>query len=247
MKAISFNIISNSLFSIRIPFTWQSAITYPMLPPSAVIGMLANALQRYKNDKHPIEHLKNVEGSLIWAGSRLLSPCVIKSYTMSAVVKWGDKLGGKFTNALGRQFSYSRNLKILAIFKDDSLVNEIAKAVKLTPLTCGDSESPISVETEVEICEARFSDIKDEIRTDFPAPFSKDVELNGIGKLFLVHERCLKTGKSFPLKSYIFPIKENDGILEHSQLEISSISNEFKVIEVGSIGRIILKVKQESE
>ncbi|MGQ9510246.1 MAG: CRISPR-associated protein Cas5, partial [Thermodesulfobacteriota bacterium] len=53
MKALVFDIRVNSLYSIRIPFTWQSALTYPVLPPSAVIGMLANALQRYKNDKHP--------------------------------------------------------------------------------------------------------------------------------------------------------------------------------------------------
>ena len=50
MKAIVFTLRLNSLYSIRIPFTWQSALTYPLLPPSAIIGLIANALQRYKND-----------------------------------------------------------------------------------------------------------------------------------------------------------------------------------------------------
>ncbi|MFN3740593.1 MAG: CRISPR-associated protein Cas5, partial [Thermodesulfovibrionales bacterium] len=120
-----FNIRVNSLYSIRIPFTWQSALTYPVLPPSAVIGMLANALQRYKNDKHPLEYLDMIENEILWAGSRLFTPCVIKSYTTSAIVKWEDTLGGKFTNAMGRQYAYSKNLQIAAIFKKGWDINDI--------------------------------------------------------------------------------------------------------------------------
>jgi len=70
--------------------------------------MLANALQRNKNNKYPLEYLDLIENDLLWAGSRLLTPCVIKSYTTSAIVKWGGTLGGKFTNALGRQYAYSK-------------------------------------------------------------------------------------------------------------------------------------------
>lgn len=141
MKALVFDIRLNSLYSIRIPFTWQSALTYPVLPPSAVIGMLANALQRYKNNNHPLKYLEDIENNLVWAGSRLLSPCVIKSYTTSAITKWEDLLGGKFTNALGRQFAYAKKLQVAAIFNNDMLINDVAEAVKSTPLTCGDSES----------------------------------------------------------------------------------------------------------
>ena len=110
MKALVFVIRLNSLYSIRVPFTWQSALTYPILPPSSVIGMLANALQRCRNDKHPLEYLDFIENEVLWAGSRLLTPCIIKSYITSAIVKWEDNLGGKFTNALGRQFAYSKKL-----------------------------------------------------------------------------------------------------------------------------------------
>jgi len=126
MKALVFDIRVNSLYSIRIPFTWQSALTYPVLPPSAVIGMLANALQRQKNNKHPLEYLDLIENDLLWAGSRLLTPCVIKSYITSAIVKWEDTLGGKFTNALGRQYAYSKKLQIAAIFKNEMPLNDIA-------------------------------------------------------------------------------------------------------------------------
>ncbi len=113
-----------------------------MLPPSAVIGMLANALQRYKNDNHPLEYLGLIENDLIWAGSRLLAPCVIKSYTTSAIVKWEDTLGGKFTNALGRQYAYSKRLKVAAIFKDERIINDIKKAIKTVAINLWGTVNP---------------------------------------------------------------------------------------------------------
>jgi hypothetical protein len=220
-------------------------LTYPILPPSAVIGIIANALQRFKNDKHPVQYLEQVENNVVWAGSRLLTPCVIKSYTTSAIVKWEDKLGGKFTNALGRQFSYSKNLQVLVLFKDDSLAGEIKKAVESTPLTCGDSESPISLESEVKITDARFGDSTKDIRTDFPIPFSKKIGMNGTGRLYLVHERCMKREDSFPLKSYLFPIKENKGILEPSYFIFKSLDNGFKVIDVDGVGQVVLEERKD--
>lgn len=209
--------------------------------------MIANALQRLKNDKHPIEYLKQIEDNVVWAGSRLLSPCVIKSYTMSAIVKWEDKLGGKFTNALGRQFGYSKNLQVLAIFKDEALVEEISKAVKSTPLTYGDSESPISVENEIKIGDVRFIDKAKGISTDYPIPFSKNIEIqDGTGRLFLVHERCMKREDSLPLKSYVFPIKDNNGIFEHSPFTVNLLdNNDFKVLEIDGLGNIVLEERKE--
>jgi len=245
LKAIVFDIRLNSLYSIRVPFTWQSALTYPILPPSGVIGMIANALQRFKNDNHPIQYLIQVEDNVVWAGSRLLTPCVIKSYTTSAIVKWEDKLGGKFTNALGRQFSYSKNLQVLVIFKDNLLVAEISEAIKSTPLTCGDSESPISIETEVEITDAKVGDKTNGIRTDFPIPFSKKINIEGTGRLYLAHERCMKREDSLPLKSYLFPIKENKGILEPSCFIINSLDDDFKVIDVDDVGQIVLEERKD--
>ena len=66
MNALSFKIRLNSLYSVTIPYTWQSALIYPILPPSAVIGLLANALQRWKNDKRPMEYLDEVEKNVGW-------------------------------------------------------------------------------------------------------------------------------------------------------------------------------------
>jgi CRISPR-associated Cas5-like protein len=237
VKAIVFDIRINSLYSIRIPFTWQSALTYPVLPPSAVIGMFANALQRHKNNKPPIEYLKQIKNDLLWAGSRLLAPCVIKSYTTSAIVKWEDTIGGKFTNALGRQYAYSKKLQIAAIFKNEEDINDIADALKTSPLTCGDSESPLSLDSEVMIKDVA-DDIKDEaIQTEYPIPFAKVTRIeDGNGQVYLMHERCKKSGDNFPLVSYMVPVREEQKIIKPSHLKVR-VSNEnvFKIDEIGYV------------
>lgn len=242
MKALVFSIRLNSLYSIRIPFTWQSALTYPILPPSAVIGILANALQRYKNNRHPLEYLDQVESDVFWAGSRLLTPCIIKSYVISTIAnieKLEDILGRKPTNALGRQFAYSRLLQVAIIFKNGDLIDDIIKSLKTTPLTCGDSESPISLE-EYEL--APRDVIKNDrktIETEYPVPFKKDTKIiEGNGQVFLMHERCKRKGKDFPLISYMIPIREEQKILNPSSLTIK-VTDE-KVLEIEETGNVIL-------
>ncbi len=242
LKAISFTIRLNSLYSIRIPFTWQSALTYPILPPSAVIGMLANALQRYKNNNHPLEYLTRVENSLDWAGSRLLTPAVIKSYTLSTIVKWEDTIGAKFTNALGRQFAFTRNLQILAVFKNPSVLDDIITGLKTSPLTCGDSESSATVEDEIiqsDVIEITEKVKNQEIITLFPTPFDKDTEItDGNGELYLMHERCSTEG-NLPLKSYLVPLRREGQIIKPSSLTLK-VQNE-RVYQIESIGYVIAR------
>jgi len=245
MKALVFDIRVNSLYSIRIPFTWQSALTYPVLPPSAIIGLLANAIQRYRNDKHPLDYLNDIEDQILWAGSRLLRPCVIKSYTTSVIVKWEDTLGGKFTNALGRQFAYSQKLQIAAIFKSDMLTNDIplsviVEALKNTPLTCGDSESLFSLDEDVMIKNVT-DDIKDGIiQTEYPIPFTKYTDIkDGNGQVYLMHERCKKADNNFPLVSYMVPVREEQKILSPSYFKVV-VSNE-KVYKIDEIGYVLTR------
>ena len=245
MKAIVFDIRINSLYSIRIPFTWQSALTYPVLPPSAVIGMLANALQRHKNNKHPSEYLDSIEDDVLWAGSRLLTPCVIKSYITSAIVKWGDKLGGKFTNALGRQFAYSRKLQIAAIFNNEDNINDTAEAVKTSPLTCGDSESPISLDSEVMIKDVADANDKT-VTTEYPVLFTKETKIeDGNGQTYLMHARCKRSGNNFPLVSYMIPVREEQKILIPSSLTLR-IFNE-RILKIDGIGHVVVKSQMKKE
>ena len=246
MKAIVFTLRLNSLYSIRIPFTWQSALTYPVLPPSAIIGLIANALQRYKNDKHPIEYLKKVEEEIIWAGSRLLSPCVIKSYITSAITKWEDMLvGGKFTNALGRQFAYSKNLEIAVICKNNLITQEIIESLLTSPLTCGDSESIVTLESFPQIREVEKIISNDIVETLFPVPFVKEIEIvNGSGQVYLMHERCLKRDEKYPLRSYIVPIKKIKGILQPTTLKIRG--ERLKIYKIKDISTYIINLGFEN-
>lgn len=206
--------------------------------------MLANALQRYKNDKHPSEYLDLVEDNILWAGSRLLTPCVIKSYITSAIVKWEDTLGGKFTNALGRQYVYSNKLQIASIFKDDRILKDITESINTVPLTCGDSESPMSLESAVMPQKVSKSD-KKIVQTKYPIPFSKDTEIivdednESNGQVYLMHERCKKQGNNFPLISYMVPIREDQRILRPSSLTVK-ISNE-KILDIEVIGHVLLR------
>ncbi len=248
MKALILNVRLNSLYSIRIPFTWQSALTYPVLPPSAVIGLIANAIQRYKNDKHPIEYLKKVEEDVIWTGSKLLAPCLIKSYTTSAITKWEDTIVGKFTNALGRQFAYSQKIQIAVIYKDnDSLTEEITEAIITSPLTCGDSESPITIESPPEIKNVEEI-IPDEIvETHFPVPFVKEIEIiDGVGHMYLMHERCLKRD-TFPLRSYIVPIKEDRGILKPKSIILKVKGDGIKVYKIEHLATCIVSLSKAQD
>ena len=246
MKALLFNIRLNSLYSIRIPFTWQSSLTYPVLPPSAVIGLISNALQRYKNDKHPIEYLKKVEEEIIWAGSRLLTPCIIKSYTTSAITKWeGMLVGGKFTNALGRQFAYSKNLEIAVICKNNLIIQEIINSLLTSPLTCGDSESLVTLESFPKIREVEEIISNDIVETLFPVPFVKEIEIvNGSGQVYLMHEKCLKRDKKYPLRSYIVPIKRIKGILQPATLKIRG--KRLKIYKIKDISTYIINLGFEN-
>lgn len=240
MQAVVINLRLNSLYSIRVPFTWQSALTYPILPPSAVIGMVANALQRYKNDKHPQRYLEELEEEIEWAGSRLMGPCVVKSYITSAITKWEDKLGGKFTNALGRQFAFARAIQVVAVFKYN-VPEEIIKSLISVPLTCGDSESATSLENKPETKEAFKESLAEDriVETPFPVPFELEGAL-GSGRLYLMHERCLYKGKNFPLISYLCPLKERNGVIEPSFLRIKC-KKETNIIYIKDTGDVILR------
>lgn len=237
MKSIVFDIRLNSLYSIRIPYTWQSALSYPLPPPSSIIGMLANALQRYKNDKHPIYYLEVIENEVIWANAKLLTPFIVKSYTTSAITKWEISLDGKSTNALQRQFGYSKNLRIVVVLKNENLIEGLKKSLMSTPLTCGDSESLVSIENEVKERDVKESKEKI-IETEYPIPFNKDIRIiEGDGQVFLVHEKCKKKDKKLPLFNYLLPIREEKGIFYPSLVKAEILNGQVWKIE--NIGYIV--------
>lgn len=229
MKGLILTIRLNSLYSVRIPFTWQSSLTYPILPPSSIIGILANVLQRYKNDKDPLHYLNIVEKKVFWCGSHLLSSCIIKSYITSAVVKWEINVGGKCTNALGREYAFSKELALMFLFNndyDEISIEEIRNAFLNSPIFCGDNESLATVisiiEKDVEECEKEK--IGEKITTSFPVEFEKISLEEGIsGIFFLMHKRLKKSEDkkdSFPLTMYLCPLIKKDNILYPTLIDI---------------------------
>jgi len=55
----------------------------------------------------------------------------------------------------------------------------------------------------------------------------------------------MKREDSLPLKSYVFPIKDNNGILEHSPFIVNLLDNDLKVLEVDGLGNIVLEERKE--
>jgi len=116
----------------------------------------------------------------------------------------------------------------------------LLEAVKTSPLTCGDSESPVSLDSEVMIRDVT-EDIKEEtVQTEFPVPFTKETNIvDGNGVVYLMHERCKKSCNNFPLVSYMVPVRVEQRILRPSALTIR-VSKE-KVFEIKGISNILSK------
>lgn len=161
-----------------------------------------------------------------------------KIFSIAPLPKWKDSIGGKFTNALGRQYAYTRLMQIAAIFQDDTLINDIVQPVKTSPLTCGDSESLLFLESEPLIKNVTEKAKSGSIITEFPVPFDKETKIEeGNGKVYLMHERCKKQNGSLPLQSYMIPLREESKILEPSYLKVT-VSGQT-ILEIEGIGYVI--------
>lgn len=219
MRAVIARLTLNSLYSIRVPFTWQSSQTYPVPPPSAVIGLFANALQRYKNDRNPRDYLNLIEDKLVWAGARLITPSIVKSYMTSSIVKWDSVFPFKATNALGRQFAFTKTVEVTLVLEDSRVASELHDAVRTTPLFFGDSESAVTVE-DVCVVDAGYSKVKT-IETVYPVPFRDTIVIrSGTGKLIPMHERCQERNNGRPLETYIIPVIEKKDVFIPSSLVV---------------------------
>jgi CRISPR-associated Cas5-like protein len=142
MQALSVELRLESLYSMKVPFTHQSGLTYPLPPPSTLKGLLANALQRWEGIG-PLEALGEVEGQVRALAAWALGPIVVGTYIVSAVTAFEAGPGRKPTDALARQFAGAAGLG-LAIVGEDPVVARLAAALARTAVYLGDTESLVT-------------------------------------------------------------------------------------------------------
>jgi CRISPR-associated Cas5-like protein len=142
MQALSVELRPGSLYSMKVPFTYQSGLAYPLPPPSTLQGLLANALQRWEGIG-PLEALDAVEGQVHALAAWALGPIVVGAYIVSAVTAFEGGPGRKPTDALARQFAFTAGLGV-AVVGDEAFLARLAPALRRTALYLGDSESLVT-------------------------------------------------------------------------------------------------------
>jgi CRISPR-associated protein Cas5 subtype I-A len=192
---------------MRLPYTHQSALTYPLPPPSTILGMLAAALQRAE-DRPPLECLEEIEDGVETCAALADegTPIVARSCVVSLITKLQAAGSGKVTDALPRQFAHTHEVTIVAFSEDRTLLDRAGEALQRAPVTLGGSESLAAVYA-IETGEATVDriDSGDSVSTwgYVPRDLLDPDSLDAHHSLFWVHERCLEAEE---LVAYLFPV-----------------------------------------
>lgn len=228
MIAVEFRLKISSMYSIRVPYSYQCARTYPLPAPSTIKGLCANALWRkeYKkeNSESPVTILETIHKNSLGATSRAEQNIAVSSCTVSIVDL--SKKDGKKTNALLRQFAFTPYIDCMIAFKDGSedFAERIKDAIKAAPVYLGDSESLVSVLPESVNSVNRISpvnkDDKVEINTIVKFDYIENNSINEKGVvLYMQDDPCLSDAI---LDRYIAPLKQQGD--SYSPIESFSFS-----------------------
>jgi len=196
-----------SLYSMRLPYTHQSALTYPLPPPSTILGMLAAALQRAE-DRPPLECLEEIEAGIETCASLVddKAPITARSCVVSLITKIKSAGSGKVTDALPRQFAHAHQVTIVAFSPDRELLERASHALQQAPITLGGSESLAAIK-DTEIGQATVEQMEAGERITSRAYVPRDLldpdSLQEHHSLFWVHEQCLDAEE---LAAYLFPV-----------------------------------------
>jgi len=209
MIAIEFRLKISSAYSIRVPYSYQSARTYPLPAPSTIKGLCANALWR-KEYENPIKLITAIQKASLGATSRAERSIVVSSNTVSVVDL--SKKEGKKTDALLRQFAFTPYIDCLIVFKDGSegLGNRVEEALKVSPVYLGDSESLVcvkpesisTVKTAEDVTEGEMVTVNSLLKFDC----IKDKQINEKGViLYMQDDPCADDAA---LERYVAPLKQ---------------------------------------
>jgi len=205
-SAVFFDIIPSSFFSIRQPHSFQSAIAYPLPPPSTLKGLLANAM--YQNSKKdPLKTLEEVESKILSCTALSHHPLSMSSTTVRLRVfdkgKWGK-------DALPRQFAFTPKISCAAISNDSDYVNHLSDALRSSVLYLGDSESLITV-PEAKVVEVEVANMKQgsavELNTYAPAELFDNIY--GEATIYWVFDNASEHKAQ---RQYVFPLKNRGNI-----------------------------------
>ena len=231
MYALTARVQPCGLYSLRLPYTHQSALVYPLPPPSTVLGLVANALYLHRGPlpafqktlaktepysellargfaPAPLACLAEVETKARAVAAAPEGKVVVRS----AMVKAVTDLAKGTTNALPRQFAHTRTLRLRVGSADADWLQRCAEALRQCPLTLGDSESPIHVE-EARVLPAEPVEVQpgEVVETACYLPYALLSDCRGVGSAFFVHERCAGAKE---LRLYRFPLAHRGGAHE---------------------------------
>lgn len=199
MIAVEFRLKISSMYSIRVPYSYQCARTYPLPAPSTIKGLCANALWR-KDGGNPVSLMKAIHEASLGATSRAEQSIAVSSCTVRVVPM----------NALLRQFAFTPSIDCMIVLKDDGLGRRIAEALKVSPVYLGDSESLVSAIPETvrhisdieEIGEGKEITVNSLLKFDFIK--DKRVDNNGV-VLYMQNDPC---SDDAVLERYIAPMTQ---------------------------------------
>lgn len=224
MVVLTARLLPAGLFSIRLPYTYQSALTYPLPPPSTIKGLLANAVQRAQG-RNPIKVLEEIEQKVTFAAAAACGPIATRSCVVSSIVSFVG-LPDKSTNALPRQFAHTYAVRIFVGTDDPAWADTALQALKTASVYLGDNES-IAAVAEAELVQVQPEEAGSApITTRAYLPQKVLAENGGAGTLFWVHERCLKPkkrsrkrgGSEWTLSPFIFPVRPEGSLYQPSAI-----------------------------
>jgi CRISPR-associated Cas5-like protein len=201
MLAIEFRLKVSSMYSIRVPYSYQCARTYPLPAPSTLKGLCANALWR-KEGGNPANLMRAIHENSLGATSRAEQSIAVSSCTVRVIPM----------NALLRQFAFTPYIYCLVVFRDgnEGLGNRVAEALKVSPVYLGDSESLVcvepgsisSAEASEEVAEGKEVTVNSLLKFDFIR--DKQISEKGV-VLYMQDDPCADDAV---LERYVAPLKQ---------------------------------------
>jgi len=237
MVAIEFRLKISSMYSIRVPYSYQCARTYPLPAPSTIKGLCANALWR-KEGGDPVVLMKAIHEASLGATSRAEQSIAVSSCTVRVVPM----------NALLRQFAFTPYIDCMIVLKDDDLGRRITEALKIAPVYIGDGESLVCVIPQSVCADLQIENINEgqevTVNSLFRFDFIKNKSANEKGVvLYMQDDPC---SPEAILHRYIAPLRQKGDSYEPLVSLSFTTSKDCIIVEGNLIKGLLCEVQDET-